>query len=143
MKDLTFAEKDLHALLQALQTQPAPSQAENSPKLDMIIVITGQGIGHGNDHLGRILMKFFLQSLTACATKPRLIIFIGEGVLLACENSEVVSSMVVLQEQGVKILIEGTSVDYHRVEEKIRCGEVVSMLSICSEILNATRIIVF
>lgn len=144
MKDnLTFAEKDLASLLQALQT-PAPAKAgTSSPGNDMVVVITGQGLGRGSEHLGKILMKFFLQSLTASAAKPRMIILMSDGVLLACENAEVLGSLTVLQEQGTRILVDGTSVDYHQMEDKVRCGQVVSMLAICGEIIAAPRIAAF
>src|SRR4029077_21030082 len=83
---LTFAEKDLANLLRVLQTQLSPLKTESSSTNDLVILITAQCLGHGNEGLGRILMKFFLKSLASGPVKPKLLVLINDGSLLACEN---------------------------------------------------------
>lgn len=140
-ENMTFAEKDLANLLQVLQSKLSPLKAESSHIHDLAIILTGESFGHGDDGLGKILMKFFLKSLSTGPTKPKLIVLMSGATHLACENSAVFSNLSRLQEQGIKIFIDGTSVDYYRCEEKIKIGQVVSMLSICTEILNSGRVI--
>ncbi len=138
---MTFAEKDLAGLLKSLQTLPSPIKEDTPSGSDLIILITGSSLGNGTEHLGKILMKFFLKSLSANPVKPQMLILFNDAALMVCENSEMLGSFTVLQEQGIKILIEGTSVDYHQIEEKIKCGQVVSMSSICGELLNSGRVL--
>jgi hypothetical protein len=143
-ENMTFAEKDLAGLLRSLQTLPSPIKEDFQSGSDLVILITSPTFGNGTEHLGKILMKFFLKSLSATPLKPKMLILLNDAVLMACENteySEMISSFTILQEQGIKILIEGTSVDYHQVEDKIKCGQVVSMLSICGEILSSGRVL--
>lgn len=139
---MTSAEKDLASLLAVLQTKLSPLKTDPSPHIhDLAIILTGESFGHGDEGLGRILMKFFLKSLTTGTTKPKLIVLMSGATQLACANSPVLANLSMLQEQGIKIYIDGTSVDYYRCEEKIKIGQIVSMLSICTEILTAGRVI--
>lgn len=138
---MTFAEKDLAHLLQTLQTQLSPLKVDSSQVHDLLIILTSKSLGHGSEELGKILMKFFLKSLSAAAAKPKAILLLSDAVHLACENSAALSSLTVLVEQGIKIFVDGTSVDYYQIEQKIKIGQVASMLAICGEIMNAGRII--
>jgi len=140
-ENMTSAEKELASLLQVLQTKLSPLKTESEPARDYVLLLTDESFGHGNEALGKILMKFFLKTLTTSTIKPKVLILMNDGVHLACENSPVLGSLSILVEQGVKVLVDGTSVDYYQAEKKIKAGQVVSMFAICCDLLSAGRVI--
>lgn len=144
----SFLEKDLNLYLKMIRGDYAELEEQKlkftgPPLKDSVIVITSESLGDGSEHLGKILMKFFLKSLITSAVKPKALVFMNSGIHLVTEESEVIGNLTVLQEQGLKVLVCGTSVDYHQVEEKVKVGQVVSMLAICTELLDATKVITF
>jgi selenium metabolism protein YedF len=47
---------------------------------DIVIVITNDKLGSGNDELGKVLMKSYLYALTEVSPMPKVLIFLNGGV---------------------------------------------------------------
>ena len=72
------------------------------------VFITSDRLGTGNDELGSILIKAFLNTLWEGDVPPTKIVFMNAGVRLTIENSHVLDTLGLLAEDGVEILTCGT-----------------------------------
>ncbi|MDY6863071.1 MAG: sulfurtransferase-like selenium metabolism protein YedF, partial [Thermodesulfobacteriota bacterium] len=61
---------------------------------------------------GEMLMGGFLNTLIDSDPKPEKVIFINYGVMLTTEGSEVIETLALLEERGVKILSCDTCLDF-------------------------------
>ncbi len=90
-------------------------------------IIQSEGLGRGDDKLGKLLMANFLRLLGEPGLKPAEIIFWNAGVKLLTENSPVLEHVKKLAEQGVDIKACTTCLEYYDLEEKIAAGEKSTM----------------
>jgi selenium metabolism protein YedF len=90
-------------------------------------IIQSEGLGRGDDKLGKLLMANFLRLLGEPGIKPAEILFWNAGVKLLTENSPVLEHVKKLAEQGVGIRACTTCLEYYDLEEKIRVGEKSTM----------------
>ncbi|GFR35110.1 sulfurtransferase-like selenium metabolism protein YedF [Thermobrachium celere] len=108
---------------------------------NIVIVITSDTLGHGDDVLGRTLMKSYIYSLTEVEEKPKTIIFINAGVKLTTEGSDVLESLKVLEQHGVEILSCGTCLNFYNLSDKLKVGTVSNMYTIVEKMHSATNTI--
>ena len=105
------------------------------------VFITSDKLGDGNPELGGILMKAFLNTIGDSQPLPLEVIFMNNGVKLACEGSEVLDSLNALVEKGVKVYVCGTCLNYLDILEKKKIGEVVGMFDIVNMLIGAPKVI--
>lgn len=108
---------------------------------NMVVVLSSNTMGSGEEELGRILMKGFLFSLTKQELLPDHILLYNSGIFLACEGSESLEDLRLMQEEGVEITACGTCLDYYNMKEKQTVGDVSNMYSITMIMENADLII--
>lgn len=107
----------------------------------LIIMITSDKFGTGDDKLGTALMKSYLYALTENTVKPEKMFFINSGVKLTSEGSEVLESLNALKNSGVEIYSCGTCLDFYGLKEKLLVGEVTNMYSIVESTNSASNTI--
>ena len=108
---------------------------------DNVILFTKDKMGHGNDELGKVLIKGFIYTLTELEEIPKTLLFVNGGVLLTTEGSEVINDLKKLEKKGVKIVSCGTCLDYYDLKEKLLVGEIGNMYVIVDEMNNAQNTI--
>jgi len=108
---------------------------------DAVVFITTDKLGEGDERLGAILMKAFLNTLHDSEPKPRAILFINNGVRLTIEDSEVLDSLEALTGDGVQIMSCGTCLTYYDIVDKLKVGIVGNMYDIVNALLEAGKII--
>lgn len=108
---------------------------------DYVVVISNDKMGEGNDDLGSILMKGFLNAIIEQDNLPSHMIFYNMGIFLASKNSAVFKTLQKLEEMGVQIIICGTCVDYYDVKSRIRVGVISNMFDITEIMANASHIL--
>jgi selenium metabolism protein YedF len=91
-------------------------------------LIQGEGIGHGDDALGAMLMANFLRLLGESQDKPKTIVFWNAGVRLLCEGSKVLEHVKKLESQGVEVLGCTTCLEYFDLADKMKAGKPTNML---------------
>lgn len=101
------------------------------------VFIGNDRIGHGNEDLGKLLIKGFLYTLTELKNRPQTIIFMNAGVTLCCEGSSSLENLQKLNDLGVEILACGTCLDYYGMKDKLRVGNISNMYDIAENMLNA------
>ncbi|WP_366923533.1 sulfurtransferase-like selenium metabolism protein YedF [Metallumcola ferriviriculae] len=100
-------------------------------------------LGSGERELGEVLIKSYFYTLVENDTKPRVLMFINQGVYLTCESSPVLSHLLALEKAGVEVLSCGTCLDFYQLKEKLCVGTVTNMYTILENLMNAERAITF
>ena len=99
-------------------------------------------VGDGDPELGGTLMKMFLYTLSQGDEVPRSLIFLNGGVRLAAgEEEQVISSLRALVEQGSKILVCGTCLNFYGLTEQLKAGIVSNMYDIVEELQHAPKVV--
>ena len=91
------------------------------------ILIQGEGLGRGNDELGKLLMANFLRLLGESPEKPKMLVCWNAGVKLLCEGSQVLEHLKKLTFQGVEILGCTTCLEYLELIDKLKVGKPTMM----------------
>lgn len=116
--------------------------AANVPTTGGVVVfITTDQLGVGDERLGGILMKAFLNTLHDSEPKPEKIMFINNGVKLTTEGSEVLDSLAALTADGVQIMSCGTCLNYYGILDKLKFGIAGNMYDIVNSLLEAGKVI--
>ena len=108
---------------------------------DLAIFIDSDSLGRGSEELGKILMRSFLQTLEQSETNLKKIIFMNNGVKLACAGSEVLEDLLELNAKGVEILCCGTCLDYFGIKKDLQVGKVSNMYEILTSLIQAGKVI--
>jgi selenium metabolism protein YedF len=116
-------------------------QCDDSPKKDLVIIISKTRLGEGSEELGKILMKGYIYSLTEVFPYPKAIIFLNSGVKLAVEGSEVITHLRNLEASGVEIISCGTCLDYFKIKNSLQVGSIGNMYTIVEKSNSAKNTI--
>jgi len=106
-----------------------------------LIFITTDSIGHGDDELGKKLMKNFLATLPEMGDTLWRIILVNGGVKLAVKGSFVIDELKKLEKMGVSILVCGTCLDHFNLLDKKEIGETTNMLDVVTSLQLASKVI--
>ncbi len=107
----------------------------------LVVFITTDQLGVGEERLGGILMKAFLNTLHDSEPKPEKIMFINNAVKLTTEGSDVLDSLAALTEDGVQIISCGTCLNYYGILDKLKFGIAGNMYDIVNNLLEAGKVI--
>lgn len=110
-------------------------------KSDDVVFIDTDKLGIGDEKLGAILMKAFLNTLWDNEPKPARIIFMNSGVKLTVEGSDVLEALMLLEQDGVQIFSCGTCLDYYGIKDKLTVGKVTNMYETVHSLTSAGKVI--
>jgi len=123
------------------QTNPAtwctPSPAGNG----YLIAIQQNRMGTGDDDLGQLLIKGFINTLPDIDLKPRTMVFLNSGILLTLKDSPVLDALEKLEQAGIKILVCGTCLDFFQRKNDLAVGVVSNMYDILDALSKAEKVI--
>lgn len=103
---------------------------------NIVMLISSQFLGRGNDELGKVLTKSFFFTLTETQPLPKTIMFINSGIVLTCHGSNVLEEIIDLEKKGVEILSCGTCLDYYNLKDRLCVGSITNMYTIVEKMLN-------
>ena len=106
-----------------------------------VVAIASERMGHGNDELGKVLMKGFIYALSQLDELPQTILFYNGGATITTEGSASIEDLKTMEAQGVEILTCGTCLDYYGLKDKLAVGSVTNMYTIVEKLNNADKII--
>jgi len=109
---------------------PEPSRAR-------VLLLGGEGIGRGDETLGKTVMANFLKALVSNPLRPDKIVCWNAGVQLLTEDSPVVATLQDLEGLGVEVLACKTCVEFYGIQERLRAGEISTMPAIADLLLRA------
>lgn len=110
-------------------------------KKNMVVVISSDCMGSGDDTLGRALMKGFIYALTQQDELPAAILFYNGGAKLTCEDAPTLEDLKSMEAQGVEILTCGTCLNHYGLAEKLQVGSVTNMYMIVEKMTQASLIV--
>ena len=110
-------------------------------KGDLIVVVSSDRMGTGNDELGKVLIKGFIFAVTQLDKLPKTMLFYNGGATLTTEDSDSLEDLKSLEAQGVEIMTCGTCLDYYGLKDKLAVGTVTNMYSIVETMAKAGRIV--
>ena len=104
------------------------------------ILIQSEGLGRGDETLGKLLMANFLRLLAEPEDKPKTITFWNAGVNLVCEGSRMLEHIQKLENSGVEILACTTCLEYFDLMDKLAIGKPTTMMKSIELMLNGELI---
>ncbi|MBI2252278.1 MAG: DsrE family protein [Armatimonadetes bacterium] len=107
---------------------------------NIVILVKSESLG-SDEILGKNLMNSFLQSLINNHIKPKAIIFTNQAVKLALNDSPNLGKLLILEEQGIKVLICEQSVSYYQISKLLKVGSLTDMETISEHLLSAWKVI--
>ncbi|MDY7038741.1 MAG: sulfurtransferase-like selenium metabolism protein YedF [Thermodesulfobacteriota bacterium] len=107
----------------------------------IMVMVTSDRIGHGDDELGSKLMVSFLKTLKEMGEDLWRLVFVNNGVKLTIAGSEHLSALKELQEEGLHILVCGTCLTHFDLIDKKSVGETTNMLDIVTAMQLADKVI--
>ena len=136
--------KDFHVT----GNRQASAKSSEGPVADMdkekkkiMVMVTFDCLGHGDNELGTKLMASFLKTLKEMGDELWRLVFLNNGVKLTIEGSDVLPSIKELEENGVSVLVCGTCLDHFNLLEKKQVGETTNMLDIVTSMQLADKVI--
>lgn len=108
---------------------------------DLTIAIGSDKMGSGEEALGKILMNSFIYTVKETTPWPKSILLYNSAVYLGCEGSKVLDDLQAMEKEGVEIIACGTCLDYYKISDKLKVGEIGNMYSIYEKLANSNNTI--
>ena len=120
---------------------PAGQKTAPSSEPNVVVYVSADHMGAGDQELGSILIRAFLKTLKGVSPKPKKLIFVNSGVKLTTEGSDAIGSIRELEAMNIDVLSCGTCLDYYRLKDKLKVGLVSNMFDIASSLMGADRMV--
>ncbi len=137
-------ETDFHVHATRAGVVPRSAAESLSPESDgskIMVMITTDRMGFGDDALGMKLMTNFIKTLKEMGASLWRLVFVNNGVKLAAEGAAVLEDLKTYEADGLKILVCGTCLDHFNLLDQKRVGETTNMLDIVTAMQLADKVI--
>ncbi len=114
---------------------------EKSDRQKILIMISSQSIGKGDDDLGQKLMVNFVKTLKEMGNDLWRIVFVNYGVKFAVKGSAILDELTELESSGVSILVCGACLTHLNLLQEKKVGETTNMLDIVTSMQLADKVI--
>jgi selenium metabolism protein YedF len=108
----------------------------------LVIVLSSDRMGRGNDELGEVLMRSFVHTLLTLEPRPAKIILYNTGVRLASRESALIDDLKQLEAAGVELFVCGTCVNYFELKDELGAGIVSNMYDIAAAMTGAGKLVI-
>jgi len=119
----------------------SPATETETEQKKIMVMVTTDRLGLGDDELGAKLMAAFLKTLKEMGNDLWRLVFLNNGVKLSIEGSGALDSLKKLEESETTILVCGTCLDHFNLLEKKQVGETTNMLDIVTAMQLADKVI--
>jgi len=117
---------------------PVPSEKETQR---VVVFLTADTIGRGNDELGGKLMGNFLKTLPELGKELWRVVMVNAAVKLSAAGNPNLEALGVLEAQGVGILVCGTCLEFFGLLDKRAVGQTTNMLDVVTSLQLASKVI--
>lgn len=107
----------------------------------MLVALSANTMGTGEEKLGKALMKAFVFALTKQDQLPETILCYNTGAYLTIEGADTLEDLKLLESEGVTVLTCGTCLDFYGLKEKLAVGGVTNMYDIVERMESAQTIV--
>jgi len=116
-------------------------EGTETEEVKILVLVTSNHMGHGDDELGVKLIISFLKTLKEMGNDLWRLVFLNNGVKLTIECSEILPMLQEYEEQGLTILVCGTCLTHFNLLEQKRVGVTTNMLDIVTAMQLADKVI--
>jgi len=124
---------------------PAPEMPVDEKKGEahckIMVMVTNDCMGHGDDVLGQKLMMSFLKTLKEMGEDLWRLVFVNNGVKMTIKGSEVLPIIQEHEKTGIYILVCGTCLTHFNLLDQKEVGETTNMLDIVTAMQLADKVI--
>lgn len=106
-----------------------------------LVLIRSDKMGEGDEKIGHIMMKKFINGLVGLDEKPEKLVFYGLGVKLAAKGSPVMDALLSLENMGVEIVSCATCVNYYNLADQMEVGRIGNMPELLKSLMEAANTI--
>lgn len=124
-----------------IRKAPQAAPVNEAAQLKIMVMITTDRFGYGDDALGLKLMVNFIRTLNEMGPDLWRLVFVNNGVKLTVEGAEVLPVLKQLQDSGLQILVCGTCLTHFDLLEQKQIGETTNMLDIVTAMQLADKVI--
>jgi len=110
-------------------------------KQKIMVLISTDRIGFGDDQLGKKLMTNFIKTIKEMGDELWRLVFVNNGVKLTVKGSAVLEDLINYEKEGVDILVCGTCLDHFDLLEAKKIGEITNMMDIVTSMQLSDKII--
>jgi len=114
---------------------------ENSDRQKILVILSSQQIGKGDDELGRKLMISFVKTLKEMGPDLWRLILLNHGVKFSTKDSQILEALQELKALGVVILVCGACLTHLGLMDDKVIGETTNMLDIATSMQLADKVI--
>lgn len=127
-------------------SSPAPAQDTPQPACPVcghriLVFLTSDVIGRGDDALGARLMQNFITTLPELGDALWRIIMVNGAVRLATVQNPAIDKLKSLEATGVSILVCGTCLEHFQLMDQKVVGQVTNMLDVVTSQQVADKVI--
>ena len=130
------AAREGAAVVQTEQDQAAPDE-----KLKIMVVLSTDRFGYGDDVLGKALVVNFIKTLKEMGEDLWRLVLVNNGVKLTLENSPVLADLQELVASGVDVFACGTCLDHFKLMDQKKVGVTTNMLDIVTGMQLADKVV--
>lgn len=113
----------------------------SAPSRDYVVAVKSENMGMGDDALGKILMRAFVNSLIAADRLPSAILLYNSGVKLAVRGTDTADSLAQLEEKGIAIFACGTCVDFYDIKDQLAAGMISNMYTMTKYLTETGHVV--
>ncbi len=124
-----------------LETNSQPHSKSDLENQKILIMLSSEQIGKGDNELGKNLMVNFIKTLKEMGNDLWRMVFVNHGVKLSTETSAVLKELILLEESGVDILVCGACLTHLGLMDKKKVGQTTNMLDIVTSMQLADKVI--
>lgn len=109
---------------------------------NILIQITQNGMGSGDEELGLILIKNYLKLINEEDKLPRVIAFYNTGVKLVTKDSPVLEEVKILESKGVKLVVCKTCLKHFNLMDDMGAGiqgtmmDIIELQKVAEKVIN-------
>lgn len=125
----------------AEQVSPAQIDPKQASASKILVFLTSDTLGQGDDTLGSRLMGNFLNTLPELGDTLWRIIMVNGAVKLATATNPAIEALRKLEAAGVSILVCGTCLEFFKLMDQKEVGQVTNMLDVVTSQQLADKVI--
>ncbi len=127
--------------LPSAQPKESPGAVEPGISQKIMILVSSDTLGRGDDELGQKLMVNFIKTLEEMGDDLWRLVFVNHGVRLAVKESAVLKELTALETSGLNILVCGACLTHLGLMDKKAVGQTTNMLDIVTSMQYADKVI--
>lgn len=108
---------------------------------ESVVVLKSEFMGSGNDELGSLLIRAFLNTLLETDPFPSSIILYNGGAKLALRGTDTAQTLKKLEAKGATVIVCGTCADFYGIKQDLEVGVISNLYKITRILTQASSII--